>query len=76
MPPHGSRVSHKLRNDEMELISRSLSERLRRVCSHMSEPDFAAMIQKMADVQWRSEHRRVDAFAASLLGHHRDDEVR
>jgi hypothetical protein len=60
----------------MEIISRSLSERLRRVCSHMSEPDFAALIQKMADVQWRSEHPRMDTFAADLAGYPRDDELR
>jgi hypothetical protein len=76
MPPDDGSVSQKTRNSEMAIISRSLSDRLRRVCSHMSESDFAAMVQKMADVQWRSEHPRVDAFAADLLGHPRDDESR
>jgi hypothetical protein len=76
MPPDGAALNQITRNAEMEIISRSLSERLRRVCSHMSESDFAAMIHKMADLQWRSEHPRVDAFAAHLLGHLRDDESR
>ena len=39
----------------------------------MSEPDFADMVGKMADVQWRSEHRRVDTFAADLLRFARGD---
>lgn len=60
-------MSNTARREEIDSISRSLSERLARVCSHMSEPDFAFMVNKMAELQWRSEHRSADAFAASLL---------
>ena len=48
------------RKHELEQISLSLTERLRRVCAHMSDKDFKAMIRRMADVQWRSEQRPQD----------------
>lgn len=58
------------------MISQSLSERLRRVCAHMSDSDFATMVGKMADLQWRSEHRAVDAFTSDLLRFRRDESER
>ena len=58
---------YKSRAEELEEISRSLSERLRRLCANMSEDDFAVMIARMAEVQWRSEHVKSDTSVAAFL---------
>jgi hypothetical protein len=33
----------------------------------MSDDEFAAMIQSMAEVQWRSEHRPHDGLIAEMM---------
>ena len=64
------------RKEELGRITQSLADRLRRVCSYMTADDFDGMVRKMAEVQWRTEHRREDAFLADILRFQRDSEAR
>ena len=38
-------------------LKREISERLQRVCSHLSSQDFEEMVKKIADTQSQSERR-------------------
>lgn len=64
------------RTAELERISHSLSERLRRVCAYMSVVDFEDLVRKMAEVQWRSEHRQAELRTAELMDFGRDPRAR
>jgi hypothetical protein len=38
-------------------LKREISERLQRVCSHLSSHDFEEMVEKIADTNFESERR-------------------
>jgi hypothetical protein len=44
-------------DDELERLSRKIGARLRGVCSHMTDHDFAAMVRSIAEKQLRSDRR-------------------
>jgi hypothetical protein len=40
-----------------EAIRKDIAKRLRKACSHLSEEDFAALVQEIVKVQLKSEGR-------------------
>jgi hypothetical protein len=55
--PADSRRAAEARATRVEQITADIATRLRRVCAHLSEDQFAALVREIADVKLRYEER-------------------
>ncbi len=46
-----------IEDEELERLSKKIGVRLRPVCSHMTDLDFAAMVRSIAEKQLRMDRR-------------------
>jgi hypothetical protein len=60
VPPHApadTRRALEARATRVEQLTADIATRLRRVCAHLPEDEFAALIREIADVKLRYEER-------------------